>query len=249
LSKAPYAAARALLLKGERALLVKRLSTGEAAVLDGGGNCLHGSMPGFDPALLAQALETGHPLLAEDADLFCQPLLPREKLLILGGGHVGRCLAGLAPGLGFAVTVGDDREAFLEPGRFPAEVATLGGSFTEIVGRFPFDASTYVAIVSRGHLCDLECVRAVLGRPYRYAGFMGSRRKTRLILDQVLADGHDPREVDALFAPIGLEVGAETPEELAVAIAAELIAVRRNAGLLGASRQDRKARRGTVPEA
>jgi xanthine dehydrogenase accessory factor len=247
-SKAPFGAALDLLARGERALLVRRISTGETAVLDGAGARVYGSIQGTDPALIARALESGHPLLAEDADLFCHPLLPREKLLILGGGHVGRCLAALAPGLGFEVTVGDDREAFLASGRFPASVATRGGSFTEIVDRFPFDASTYVVIVTRGHLCDLECVRAVLGRPYRYAGFMGSLRKTRLILGQVLADGRDPREVESLAAPIGLELGAETPEELAVAIAAELIASRRNADVLQEAHQARKARRSTSPQ-
>ena len=242
-STAPYAAALGLLLRGEPALLVKRLATGETVVLDSACRRVHGALEGADLALAGRVLESGHSMLAEEDGLFFDLVTPREKLLILGGGHVGRALAAIAPALGFHVTVGDDREAFLEPGRFPAAVATLGGSFTEIVGRFPFDPSTYVVIASRGHLCDLECVRAVLGRPYRFAGFMGSRRKTRLVLAQALADGFDPAKVDALRAPIGLELGAETPEELAVAIAGELIAVRRKAPCLEAVQQARKARR------
>jgi len=242
-STAPYAAALALLQRGEPALLVKRFATGATGVLDSACHWVHGALEGVDLGLAEQALGSGHSVLVEEAGLFFDLVQPREQLLILGGGHVGRALAAIAPSLGFHVTVGDDRDAFLEPGRFPATVATLRGSFTEIVGRFPFDPSTYVVIASRGHLCDLECVRAVLGKPYRFAGFMGSRRKTRLVLAQVLADGFDPAAVDALRAPIGLELGAETPEELAVAIAGELVAVRRKAPCLEAIHQARKARR------
>jgi xanthine dehydrogenase accessory factor len=86
-------------------------------------------------------------------------------------------------------------------------------------------------------------VRAVLKRPYRYAGFMGSARKTRLVIEQVLRDGSDPDKVAALCGPIGLDLGAETPEELAIAILGELIAVRRNAAILPGLRRDRESRR------
>jgi xanthine dehydrogenase accessory factor len=242
-AREPYRAALELLHRGEPALLVKRIASGETALMDRSGRWVRGDLAGVDPALAQTVLQSGHAVLAEAAGLFYDPVLPIEKLLILGGGHVGRALAAIAPGLGFAVTVGDDREAFVAPERFPAGVATLSGSFTDLVAGYPFDPSTYVVIASRGHLCDLECVRAVLKQPYRFAGFMGSRRKTRLVLAQALADGFDPAQVDALCAPIGLELGAETPEELAVAIAAELIAVRRKAPCLATIHLARKARR------
>jgi xanthine dehydrogenase accessory factor len=240
-----YRAAADLLKRGERALLVKRLATGETAVMDAAGAWVFGRIAGADPALAAHALASGHPALAEAEGLFFDPVLPREKLLILGGGHVGRALAAIAPGLGFLLTVGDDRPEYADPARFPAGTPTLCGTFTEIVARYEFDPSTYVVIVTRGHLCDLECVRAVLGKAYRYAGFMGSSRKTRLVMAQVAEEDFDPRKVEALCAPIGLEIGAETPEELAVAIAGELIAVRRDAGWIQARIPARKARRGT----
>ncbi len=245
-SPAPYRAALDLLERGGRALLVKDPVTGATAVLDGEARKVHGALEGPGIEAARKALASGHPLLAGEPLLFLHPLLPTEKLLILGGGHVGRALAALAPGLGFAVTVGDDRPEFLEPGRFPASVATLGGAFTDIVDRFPFDASTYVVIVTRGHLCDLECVRAVLRKDYRYAGFMGSLRKTRLVLAQALADGHPAAKVDAICAPIGLDIEAETPEELAVAIAGELVAARREAPCLAAAHRARTSRR-TAP--
>ena len=242
-SRAPYQGALKLLREGNPALLVKRLETGETALLDGDGRWAEGSLQDADLQFARQALASGHPVLVEDVGLLYDPLFPEDKLLILGGGHVGCALAALAPGLGFKVTVGDDRPAFLEPGRFPAGVDTLGGAYSEILASFPFDPSTYVVIVTRGHLNDLECVRGVLRQPHRYAGLMGSLRKVLLVLDQLAAEGSDPLKVEALRAPIGFDIGAETPEELAVAIAAELIAARRKSECLEAVHGARKARR------
>jgi xanthine dehydrogenase accessory factor len=242
-ARTPYMKALKFLLAGEPALLVKCLETGETALMDGQGEWAEGFLAGADPHSADQALASGHPVLAEEAGFLYDPLLPEEKLLILGGGHVGQALAALAPGLGFKVTVGDDRPAFLEPGRFPAGVRTLGGTYADILATYPFDPSTYVVIVTRGHLCDLECVRGVLPKTYHYAGLMGSQRKVGLVLDQVRHEGSEPRKVEALRAPIGFEIGAETPEELAVAIAAELIAARRKSTTFEAVHGARKARR------
>ena len=239
----PYAQALDRLARGEAAVLVKALEGGGTAVADGSGAWVGEGLRAARPDVLQEVLDSGRAHLAEAEGLLYDPLRPPDKLLILGGGHVGQALAALAPTLGFQVTVGDDRPEYLAPARFPAAVATLGGTFTEIVGRYPFDPATFVVIVTRGHLADLECVRAVLRQPYRYAGFMGSRRKARLILEQVAAEGFDPAKVEALHAPIGLEIGAETPAELAVALAAELVAARRHPECLAATHQARKARR------
>jgi xanthine dehydrogenase accessory factor len=241
--RAPYQRALALLHLGQPALLVKHLASGETALMDGQARWLVGSHTGTATAEAHQALATGRPVLAATGELLYDPLLPKEHLLILGAGHVGTALANLAPGLGFQVSVGDDRPAFLAPLRFPAGVALLGGTYPDIVAQFPFDAATYVVIVTRSHLSDLACVRAVLPQPWRYAGFMGSQRKTRLVLEQVAREGFDPAKVEALRAPIGLELGAETPEELAVAISAELIAARRQSPCLESTHSARKTRR------
>ena len=241
--RTPYRAALTLLEQGLAALLVKRLDTGQTALVDAAGAWVEGALSGTDAQHASQALEHGLPVLDEAQQLLYDPLLPKEKLLILGAGHVGTALAALVPSLGFEVTVGDDRPSFLEPRRFPGGVYTLGGSYADIVAAFPFDASTSVVIVTRGHLSDLECVRLILPKPYRYAGFMGSLRKTRLVLDQVATEGFDPAKVAALRAPIGLEIGAETPEELAVALAAELIAARRKSPAYAATHAARQARR------
>jgi xanthine dehydrogenase accessory factor len=245
--RAPYRAAREHLARGERVLLVKGIQgdgpvTVSVAVLGQDGAAIWGQAAATAPAL--RALACGQPWFDAEAGTFYDPVFPEEKLLILGGGHVGKALAALAPGLGFAVTVVDDRPEMVAEGRFPAGVRAVQCGFTQAVADFPFDCATYAVILTRGHLLDLECVRAVLKRPCRYAGFMGSARKTRLILEQVAKDGFDPARVASLCAPIGLDIGAETPEELAIAILGELVAVRRNAGLLANLQREREARRG-----
>lgn len=105
------------------------------------------------------------------------------------------------------------------------------GSYSEVVQRFPFDSATYVVMVTRGHLTDLECARAVLKRKYRYAGFIGSERKAKLLREQLKSDGFAQGKIDGLHAPIGLAIKAETPAELAIAILGEIVAVRRHAEL------------------
>jgi len=244
--RAPYLAALERLSRGERVLLVKRIRAAGAgaevavALVDQDGATVCGAPAGMESA---RALAGGRPWFDEAAGTFYDPVFPEEKLLILGGGHVARALAGMAPALGFTVTVVDDRPEFVRPDRFPEGVRTLQAAFEPAVAEFPFDAATYAVIMTRGHLLDLACVRAVLKRPYRYAGFMGSARKTRLILEQLAKDGCDPARVAALWAPIGLDIDAETPAELAVAILAELVAVRRSAGILADLRRALPGRR------
>ncbi len=239
-SKAAYTAARELLSRGERAVLVRRTATGQSAVFDATGAFTPEAPEGADAATARRLLEQGKPLLDAEAGVFYDPLLPPERLLVLGGGHVGRAVAAAADAVGFTVTVADDRAEFLSPERYPAGVETLPSGYTEAVDAFPWDASAYVVIVTRGHLADLESLRAVLGKPWRYAGMIGSRKKVRLILEQAIADGFDRAKVEAVHAPIGLDIGAETPEELAVSIVGELVAVRRgvpNAGISGRARR------------
>jgi xanthine dehydrogenase accessory factor len=227
----PYRDAFERLERGERVLFVKRFDPGAGERPQDVAVSLSGDEGGASPAdaeRTARCLGSGKPLLAEEESLFYDPAFPEEKLLVLGGGHVGRALAGFASSLDFTVTVADDRQEFVAPGRFPAAVRTLCGSYAEILRDFPFDAATYVVIVTRGHLSDLECVRAVLQRRYRYAGFIGSARKSRLLLEQVRSEGFDPQKIDALHAPVGVAIKAETPAEIAVSILAEMIAARRN---------------------
>jgi xanthine dehydrogenase accessory factor len=237
-----YRAAARLLDAGQRALLVKRIA-GRAtpaslggpvavstALLDSNGVLIAGDGLDVDPLTAARCVKSGRPRYAEGPSLFYDPIAPDEKLVIFGGGHVGAAIAAAAVPLGFSVTVLDDRPEFADPLRFPAGVTTMSGSYTEMAGTLPWDGATYAVIATRGHLCDLECARAVLGRTWRYAGFMGSARKVEVVLDQLRREGADPAAVDRLRAPIGIDIDAETPEEIALSILSEIVAVRRGDG-------------------
>jgi xanthine dehydrogenase accessory factor len=153
--------------------------------------------------------------------------LPPDRLVIFGAGHVGAALAALAPGLGFATTVVDDRPELLEPGHFPKGVV-LSAAGSEFRGALPpMDDSTYVAVVTRCHRTDLAALRRVLVAPVRYLGMIGSRRKVRVVRERLRSEGFSEERLDALRAPIGLSIGACTPAEIAVSIAGELIQIRR----------------------
>jgi len=249
-----YVEAAALLERGRGALLAnERPAPGESrpggclrAVFDSKGAFVAGepSAPGAVAGAIAMMAEAGLPFAAgEDGFSYCL-VRSADRLLVLGGGHVGLALARIAVELDFRVTVGDERPEFADPGRFPAGVETVCGEYRDIVGRFPFGDATYVVVATPAHTKDLECVRAIMGKGYRYAGFVGSRRKTRMILEQLVNEGFDQAEVTALRAPIGVDVGAETPAEIAVSILVEIIAARRFSPALAAMDTDRVRRRG-----
>lgn len=226
---ATYTAARHLLLSGKRVLFLRRLERGEGGRVELStvvlGEDELAQAP--DPARAAAVLNKGAAFYAETEGLFYEPILPTEKLLIMGGGHVGLALAKAASAAGFAVTVVDDRPEFADENRFGHDVKTILAPYTEAIIGFPFDRSAYAVILTRGHLFDLECCQAVLKREYRYAGLIGSKRKTSLILEELRKEGYDEKALASMHTPIGISIGAETPEEIAISILAQMIAVRR----------------------
>lgn len=243
----PYRAALSRLDEGRTVVLASlRGGTGPgcAAVFDSDGSLVEGGENRADAVQAARTAALGAAFLSEAADLFYDPILPPERLLVLGGGHVGRAVAGLAVSLDLKVTIADDRPGFSDPGRFPSGVETLSGRYIDVIDRFPFGPSTYALIVTPGHLSDLDCARAVLKKEYRYLGLIGSRRKVRMIMEQLVSEGHDRGRVEAMYSPVGVDIGAETPGEIAVSILAEIIAVRHGSPSLAAMMLDRKRRRG-----
>lgn len=157
-----------------------------------------------------------------------EPVLPAARLLIAGGGHVGQALAEQASLVGFEVVVVEDREQFADPARYPPTATTRCGAFADALSEFPIDQDTYVAIVGRGHPVDMKALAACIDKPAAYIGMMGSRRKVALVRKAFLESGQATAEQFArIYAPIGLNLGAETVPEIAASIVAQLVAVRR----------------------
>jgi xanthine dehydrogenase accessory factor len=161
--------------------------------------------------------------------LYAEPHRPPPELVIVGAGHIARPLCGVGALLGFRVTVLDDRPDFATRERFPEAVEVRRADFSAPLAGVAMDARTHLVLVTRGHKYDYEALRDVLARPQlpAYIGMVGSRRRTRAALEQLAREGIDPARIAAVRAPVGLDVRAETPEEIAVAIAAELVLLRR----------------------
>ena len=164
---------------------------------------------------------------------------PAATLLVVGGGHVGRAVGEVGALLGMEVAILDDREDYADPERFAYPCRVICGDFDEELERFPINANTYIVLVSRGHLVDELSLRQVAERGAGYVGMIGSKRRTRTVLEHLAEDGVDEDSLARVFTPIGLDIGAETPEEIAVAVLAEIILVRRGGGALPMSERGR----------
>jgi len=157
-----------------------------------------------------------------------EPIVPQPLLLVAGGGHVGQALAAQARLVGFDVVVVEDRSEFASPELYPAGVITRCGEFSDVIREFPITPDTYVAIVGRGHRVDSKALAACIDKPAAYIGMMGSRRKVALVRKAFLESGQITTEQFArVYAPIGLNLAAETVPEIAASIVAQLVAVRR----------------------
>jgi len=162
-------------------------------------------------------------------DIYVEPILATPTVLILGGGHVGLHVAKVAKLAGFDVEVADDREAFANRERFPEASQVHTGPWEEMFGRFHVSLHTFLVLATRGHKGDLDCLRWALTTGARYIGMIGSKRKFIEISKVLEREGVAAGSIERVHSPIGLDIGALTPEEIAVAIVAEMIAVRRNA--------------------
>ena len=182
--------------------------------------------------------------------LYLEAHRPHEHLIVVGAGHIAVPVTRLGRMLGFQVTVLDDREEFATTERFADDVVVHRTDFErDPFGDVTIDEHSYVALLTRGHRWDFDCLRRLLEaqtRP-RYIGMIGSRRRVRAAFQALLDAGTTRDTLACIHAPIGIELNAETPEEIAVAIAAELIAVRRGADIETISRRERVLER-LLPE-
>jgi xanthine dehydrogenase accessory factor len=159
-------------------------------------------------------------------DVYIEPIEPSPELYVIGAGHVGTHLAHLAQEVGFQVHVIDDREKFANRERFPSATEVLAEDIATWLARTNLPPHAFVVIVTRGHTNDLEALRGLAPRDLRYLGLIGSRAKVARIYEALRADGMDVEHLKRVHAPIGLDIGAVTPQEIAVSILAELIAVK-----------------------
>ncbi len=152
---------------------------------------------------------------------------PAPVLIVFGGGHIGRPLARLGALCGFRVVVADDRAEFASPERFPDADQTLSGDYGKIIGQLEIGPRHYLVSVTRCHTTDLQVIEHTAGTPAAYIGMIGSRRKTSMIRRELEGKGIAREHLERIHAPVGVDIKAETPEEIAVSIIAQLIAVRR----------------------
>ena len=167
-------------------------------------------------------------------EVFIEPVEPAPDVYVFGAGHVGYSLARMAHEAGFHVHVVDDREKFASSERFSPDVKVHVSDIPEWLAAHALPSTAYAVIVTRGHRHDLDALRALAPRQLRYVGLIGSKAKVKRVFDALLEEGLSPDVLRRVHAPIGLDIGAVTPQEIAVSILAELIAVKH--GKAGTSR-------------
>jgi xanthine dehydrogenase accessory factor len=161
-------------------------------------------------------------------EVFVEPILPQPVVYLFGGGHVSMAVAKAAHAAGFGIAVVDDRESFANKERFPM-AQDVHTSYEDAFEKIHPNAATYLVIVTRGHKEDMRVLSWAVRTEARYIGMIGSKRKVLSVYKALEEDGYSPDEFERVYAPMGLEIGALSPEEIAISIVAELIAVRRNA--------------------
>jgi len=163
-----------------------------------------------------------------DVEVFIEPILSVPTLYIFGGGHIALYLAKMGKLAGFKIGVIDDRDEFASPQRFPEAELTMVEDFAKAFQNLKIDKSSYIVIVTHGHMGDEVVLEGALATGAKYIGMIGSKTKNRVIFSHLLAKGIPQEQLDRVHAPIGLEIYSQTPEEIAVSILAEVIKVRRS---------------------
>lgn len=165
--------------------------------------------------------------VSENETYLIEPYFPKPRLIILGGGHIAKPLAEFGSKAGFSVTINDDRPSFANTQRFPTAEKVLCESFHNCFDFINLNKSAYVVIITRGHRHDMDCIREVLKHETAYVGMIGSKRRIKIVLEDLSSEGYPQEVLNKVNAPIGLDIGAVTPEEIAFSIIAQVIKYRR----------------------
>jgi xanthine dehydrogenase accessory factor len=197
---------------------------------------------------VAQALSQRQPKMLsygdEEVEVFVEVQRRPPTLIIVGAGHVAQPLATLGKLIQFEVVVIDDRPQYANIERFPQADRVIAAPFRPTLRDWPIDSDTFIVLVTRGHSHDVECLLEVIDSPARYIGMIGSKRRVRAVFDLLEEEqGIPPERFDRVYAPIGLDIGAESPAEIGVCIIAEIVNVYRSGraqSLSDALREDRR---------
>jgi len=162
-------------------------------------------------------------------DVFVEPVLPIPHAFIFGAGHISKSLSKVATLAGFATVIIDNREAFANRDRFPEAAEVHAEEYEEVFPKLVINESSYVIIVTRGHRDDMRVLKLAMGTQARYISMIGSKRKVINVIRELEREGLPREAFERIHAPMGLDIGAISPEEIAISVAAEMIAVRRNA--------------------
>ncbi len=179
-------------------------------------------------SLTAKEAEVAGMVCGGELEVFIEPILTPPTLYLFGGGHVSLPLAKMGKLLGFKIAVIDDRAEFASSARFPEADTVLAEEFASSFPKLKIDKSSYIVIVTRGHQHDELVLEWAVGTPAKYIGMIGSKTKVKTIFSHLLAKGISKGQLGRVHAPIGLKIEAQTPEEIAVSILAEIIKVRRS---------------------
>ena len=179
-------------------------------------------------SLTGKEVEAEGMLCGGEIEVFIEPIVSSPTLYIFGGGHIALPLAKVGKLLGFRIGVIDDRSEFANPNRFPEAEIILADDFTKSFPKLKIGKSSYIVIVTRNHQYDDIVLEWAVGTPAKYIGMIGSKDKTEAVFSHLLAKGIPKELLDKVHAPIGLEIHAQTPEEIAISILAEIVKVRRS---------------------
>ena len=225
---AVYAACVSALSKGNRAVVVTEANWEDGAhkALFAGAQMTGRTSPAMRGAAASFDARSELPVLS--GHVLAEPLIGKPRLVVFGGGHVGARVADAAAFAGWRVTIVDDRAEFADPARHPVAEATVACDYHDLPPTLGIDADTYVVVATRGHQHDAVVVEQLARIDTRYLGMLGSRRKVALTWKLLEGQGISRARLDEIHAPVGLSIGADTPEEIAISVVAELVATRRS---------------------